>query len=349
MISTPITGNAADPVTDFRSKATLGVAVAAIVFMLPMGLYDLMRGETAIGIGAMAVVFVLLANAWMALRGVCHQSLTLFGLFPAGMIFMTSIFHMDGIIASLWCFPIVLAAYCMLSERRAWLANITILVIALPMAWMTMESTYALRVTTSLGAVSLFSAILVNVIDGQRHQLQKQLILDPLTGLLNRLTYNECMEKAVRLHRRYQQPVSLLAIDIDNFKRLNDTQGHAAGDSVLRTAGQLLRDTLRDEDAIFRMGGEEFTVVLKGANETAAVETAERLRHAVATADFQGAHQVTISIGVATLRADESWERWAKRSDDSLYDAKRKGRNRVVLNRTIETTERSAVTLASIT
>ncbi|MGQ7844347.1 diguanylate cyclase [Granulosicoccus sp. 3-233] len=348
MSSTLSVRNEDDPVTDFRSKATLGVAAAAILFMLPVGVYDLIRGETAIGIGSMAVVFILLANAWMAMRGICHQFLTLYGLFPAGMMFMTNIFRMDGIIASFWCYPIVLAAYCMLSERRAWMANLTILIFAMPMVWMTLDNDYALRVTASLGAVSLFAAIMVNVIDGQRQQLQRQLVLDPLTGLLNRLTYNDCMEQAVRLHDRYRQPVSLLAIDIDNFKLLNDTRGHAAGDQVLSMVGHLLRDMLRDEDAIFRMGGEEFTVVLKGANQCAATETAERLRQAVAAADFTGMCRITISIGVAELESEESWESWAKRSDDSLYEAKRRGRNRVVLNEQRKSGERGEAMLAGM-
>lgn len=337
-----------DPVKGFRSKATLGVAFAAIILMLPVGLYDLMLGETAIGLGAMAVVFVLAANAWMALSGICHQNLTLYGLFPAGMAFMTTIFRMDGLIASFWCYPIILAAYCMLSERRAWLANIIILAFALPMVWMTLDFGYALRITTSLGAVSLFSAILVNVIDGQRQQLQDQLILDPLTGLLNRLTFNDCMEQAVDMHSRQREPISLLAIDIDHFKQLNDSCGHPAGDRVLCAIGQLLRDTLRDEDAIFRMGGEEFTVVLKGADESAASETAERLRLTVAAADFQENRDITVSIGVAELRPEESWENWVKRADDSLYEAKGKGRNRVELNRLRRADEHNSAMLVSI-
>lgn len=333
------------PATDFRSKATIGVASAAIFLMLPMGLYDLHRGETAIGIGAMAVVFVLLANAWMARQGYCHQRLTAFGLIPAGMVFMTSIFQMDGFIASFWCFPIVLAAYSMLSERLAWFANLVILGIALPMAWLTLESAYALRVTASLCAVSLFAAIMVNVIDHQHRQLEKQLVLDPLTGLLNRLTFNSSMEQAVRLHGRYHQTVSLLAIDIDHFKRLNDSHGHAVGDRVLAMIGRLLRDTLREEDAIFRMGGEEFTVVLKGASESAALETAERLRVALSGTSFNIGDKVTVSIGVAEHRSGESWESWAKRADDSLYKAKQSGRDRVVLNHSHSAKDPSVIPL----
>lgn len=306
--------------------------MAAIFLLLPVGIYDIATGERAIGFGTLAVVFVLSANARMVWKGICHQALTAYGLIPAGMIFMTSIFRMDGIIASLWCYPIVLATYCMLSEQRAWLANLVVLGVALPMAWLTLDTGYALRVTTSLCAVSLFAAIMVNVIDEQRRQLEEQLTLDPLTGLLNRLTFNTCMDQVISLHRQNLQPVSLLAIDIDFFKQLNDTHGHAAGDHVLGKVGILLRKTLREEDAIFRMGGEEFTVVLKCANQMAASQTAERVRAAIANASFGSIGTITISIGVAEYRRGESWENWAKRADDNLYEAKNRGRNRVVLN-----------------
>ncbi len=315
---------------DFRSRATFGVAITAAVLLLPVSFMDLFGGELAIGIGALAVVFILGANAWIILQGRCHQNLTQYGLVPAGMIFMTSVFQSDGLIATLWCYPAVLAVYCMLSERKAWFANATILILALPMIWKTLEPTYAIRITATLGATSIFAAILVNIIDRQRRQLQKQLTLDPLTGLLNRLTFNEHMQQAVYEHIHKDKQVSLLAIDVDHFKSLNDTHGHAVGDRVLRAIGQTFRETLRQEDAVFRMGGEEFTAVLTGADENAATETAERVRKHIARHSFDISSTVTVSIGVAEHRYDESWENWAKRGDDRLYAAKRKGRNRVV-------------------
>lgn len=315
---------------DFRSRATFGVAMTAIVLLLPVALFDLINGELAIGIGAFAVVFIISACAWIVLQGRCHQNLTQYGLFPAGMVFMTSIFRMDGLIASFWCYPVVLAAYCMLSERRAWFANATILILALPMVWTTLEPAYAARVTTTLGATSVFAAILVNVIDRQRRMLQKQLTLDPLTGLLNRLTFNALMQKVVQEHIHHDKKVSLLAIDVDHFKTINDTHGHAVGDRVLKTIGQTFREILRQEDPVFRMGGEEFTAVLIGADENAATETAERVRQRIADHSFDISSAVTVSIGVTEHRYDESWENWAKRCDDRLYAAKRNGRNRVV-------------------
>ena len=181
-----------------------------------------------------------------------------------------------------------------------------------------------------LGAPIVLAAILGNVIDKQRRQLQKQLTLDPLTGLLNRLTFNDRMQQVVYEHIHQDKKVSLLAIDVDHFKSLNDTHGHAVGDRVLRAIGQTFRETLRQDDAVFRMGGEEFTAILIGADEDAATETAERVRQHVAEHSFNIGSAVTVSIGVSEHRYDESWENWAKRGDDRLYAAKRKGRNRVV-------------------
>lgn len=319
-----------DPAADFRGKATFGVACTAVCLLLPVAIYDLLTGSIAIGIGSLGIVAILAANAYIVSQGYCHQNLTLFGLIPAGMVFMIGVYQTDGVIASLWCFPALVACYCMLSERKAWIGNLTILAIALPMTWLTLEFDYATRVTATLCAVSVFSAIMVRVIDEQRRMLQEQLVRDPLTGLLNRLTFNDRMAHAVELYRQQQLPVSLLAIDIDRFKHLNDTHGHAVGDRVLQETARVINDVLRHDDSTFRMGGEEFTVLLQGANENQACATAERIRHGIAHSHVENVGPVTVSIGVSEYDFGESWEAWAKRGDDRLYAAKRTGRNRVV-------------------
>ena len=121
--------------------------------------------------------------------------------------------------------------------------------------------------------------------------------------------------------------------------------GHAIGDCVLRAIGQSFRELLRHEDAVFRMGGEEFTAILSGADEDAATETAERIRQRIANHSFNIGSPVTVSIGVSEHRYDESWENWAKRGDDRLYAAKRNGRNRVVAAHLQETSNVHLVNL----
>jgi diguanylate cyclase len=153
------------------------------------------------------------------------------------------------------------------------------------------------------------------------------------------------MQQAVQEHVYHEKQVSLLAIDVDHFKSLNDTHGHAVGDRVLTTVGQILSETLREEDDIFRVGGEEFTAVLIGADEYSATETAERVRQRIANHTFNISSAVTVSIGVSEHRYDENWENWAKRGDDRLYAAKRKGRNRVVAAQLLKTSNVHLVNL----
>lgn len=316
--------------TDFRAKATFGVATAALLLLLPVAFLDFHEGNIAIGIGSLGIVFILGANAWMTTQGQCHQNLTLFGLVPAGMFFMISVFDRDGFIGSLWCYPSIVACYCMLSEKKAWLANVAILAVAIPMTWLTLETGYSLRIIATLGAISLFSAILVSVIDEQRRQLQSQLIRDPLTGLLNRLSLQEALQRAVDEHMRTNTQSSLMALDIDFFKRINDDYGHDCGDHVLRQLGALLQGSLRQDDLCFRVGGEEFLVLLNDLPQDKAAGVAERLRAQIAATPLHARGAVTVSIGVAAHIRSESVSTWSKRCDERLYSAKRQGRNCVV-------------------
>ena len=153
--------------------------------------------------------------------------------------------------------------------------------------------------------------------------------LDPLTGLLNRRglepRFAEVAEQANLTH----EPVSLVAGDIDHFKSINDNHGHAAGDAVLRDIAHAMRGTLRTFELLYRVGGEEFLLLLPGAHAEGAARIAEKLRVAVAEL-HPGGHPVTCSFGVATAR-DEGvvLTSLVSAADTALYDAKRRGRNRV--------------------
>ena len=123
--------------------------------------------------------------------------------------------------------------------------------------------------------------------------------------------------------------VSLLLLDIDSFKLINDEHGHAAGDAVLTGLSALLAEQLRVSDELGRWGGEEFLLLAPGTTLPAATELAERIRAAVAQAAFPHGRTVTVSIGVAQAGVGETPEQWVARADLALYEAKRAGRNRV--------------------
>lgn len=162
--------------------------------------------------------------------------------------------------------------------------------------------------------------------------------IDGLTQLYNKKYFVDVLSKEFSFSRRNHQPLSLMMIDIDHFKAVNDTYGHMAGDLVLKTLGVFLQKSLRLENIACRYGGEEFAVILRQVNGDLALMIAERLRKAVEAEkiNFRGKNiSVTISIGIATLdNANfETIEDLIQRADDHLYEAKEGGRNRTILKR----------------
>jgi len=124
--------------------------------------------------------------------------------------------------------------------------------------------------------------------------------------------------------------MTLISLDLDNFKKINDTLGHDAGDDVLRGIGKLLQKRIRRSDKVFRLGGEEFLILLYETDSAQGLLVAEELRKKIESMRLLPDRSVTTSVGVATLQPKEDWRDWMKRSDDNLYRAKKEGRNRVL-------------------
>jgi diguanylate cyclase (GGDEF)-like protein len=158
---------------------------------------------------------------------------------------------------------------------------------------------------------------------------------DPLTGLANRRSADERLEAARAQALRNGQPMSVLMLDLDRFKRVNDRWGHANGDRVLVMLADVLRAELRAGDLAARHGGEEFLALLPGSDVAQALEAAERIRRSVAARriTFDGSDEaigITVSIGIATLEGDETVEQLIARADAAMYHAKGEGRDRCV-------------------
>lgn len=185
-----------------------------------------------------------------------------------------------------------------------------------------------------IGAISALLVLTIALLAVNRYQrkLEKQASSDSLTGLPNRQAFNMLLAQALREESRLQQPLSALLIDVDHFKLANDRFGHLAGDQILTSIAELLRNGLRESDIVARWGGEEFVVLLRDCPLTQALQIAENLRGMVATHWFALAEkqQVTISIGVAQHLPGESADAMFARMDVALYQAKANGRNRVV-------------------
>jgi diguanylate cyclase (GGDEF)-like protein len=164
-------------------------------------------------------------------------------------------------------------------------------------------------------------------------EIYRLMTVDGLTQVYNRRYFNEALERELNRSRRYGRALSLIAFDIDHFKRVNDTYGHLTGDNLLRQIAAAVKPRLRREDVFARTGGEEFGVLLPEVGLDGARITAEKVRRIIESTPLNHEDAViacTVSVGVATLgTSDASGEELYKRADERLYEAKQAGRNRV--------------------
>ncbi|MEM7235059.1 MAG: sensor domain-containing diguanylate cyclase, partial [Planctomycetota bacterium] len=166
-----------------------------------------------------------------------------------------------------------------------------------------------------------------------KRELKRQSIVDPLTGAYNRNFFMTRLNSEIRRAVRYGRPISIVFIDVDLFKQVNDHYGHLQGDSVLRELGGLFRSTLRDADVLCRYGGDEFVAILPETAADTAKATAEKIRLAVRNHHFPNIDApaqnipVTVSLGTSTLKANQSCEEFLHDADAALYRAKEAGRD----------------------
>jgi diguanylate cyclase (GGDEF)-like protein len=182
---------------------------------------------------------------------------------------------------------------------------------------------------------SLLSTLLFPMRNALLYRAATQSALrDPLTDTGNRIAMDQTLEREIEMSRRHSQPLSLLMLDLDHFKQINDTYGHSAGDEVLKAVAASIKNQLRNVDMVFRFGGEEFLILLSNTSREAAAMVGERLRFAAQAQDYVAEGkmiELTVSIGCSTLLPGESAESLLRRADSALYVAKREGRNRLAM------------------
>jgi len=166
------------------------------------------------------------------------------------------------------------------------------------------------------------------------HALEKELLIDPLTGIYNRRAYDRRIEEELQRYQRYHRVFSLLVFDVDHFKDINDRYGHSAGDQCLKEIINRVKLILRKSDFLSRYGGEEFVVIVPEINAEGALEVAEKIRATVEQTKFIHKSEVvkiTISIGLTHIKpGDRVHDQIFSRADRALYNAKQAGRNRVL-------------------
>jgi len=172
--------------------------------------------------------------------------------------------------------------------------------------------------------------------EGRAREMARRADTDALTGVLNRMGFNEAMSRELSRARRYQQALSVAILDIDHFKKVNDEFGHPVGDQVLVRTANLLSSCVRESDTVARWGGEEFAVIAPATTEQGAASLAEKLRSIMAATHLGPKEAVTASFGVAELGPDDTVDTLLQRADAALYRAKQTGRNRVCRAGTVD-------------
>jgi len=166
-------------------------------------------------------------------------------------------------------------------------------------------------------------------------QLLELTITDDLTKLHNSRHFFKQIQSEIDRAIRYQHPLSLLLLDVDNFKYYNDTYGHLEGDTMLTKLGEVIQSCMRTNDSAYRYGGDEFTVILPETRGTEAVTVAERIREGICAIDLspgpQDNFEAAVSVGVTQYRPEEGWKELTKRADEAMYQAKKVGGGRSIL------------------
>jgi diguanylate cyclase (GGDEF)-like protein len=236
-----------------------------------------------------------------------------------------------GPLATYWLYPVVVANFFLLGTRASLAMNAIIVVGLLFLARGAMPPLVLATAFATLGLVAGFAFIFAYQTDDQRRRLQRQATRDALTGAENRRALSRAMALTAERAKRHGGCNVLLVLDLDHFKTVNDRYGHEAGDRLLVQLARLIGQRTRKLDRLFRYGGEEFVLLLPDTSLQQAELVANALRELVQDQLIGPGGAVTASFGCAELIPGEGSEAWFRRADAALYEAKRRGRNRVCL------------------
>ncbi len=229
-----------------------------------------------------------------------------------------------------WAYPAIMAIFYLMRPGEAILLVLLMIAALLPALLGNVESHAATTILITIVVMSAFAFAFSLITNRQRHQLVMLATKDPLTGAGNRRRLQDKLREIVNGIQRSGSTASLLLLDLDHFKAVNDRHGHAAGDRILKNLAEIVNLRIRVTDSLYRIGGEEFVVVLDGQNLEQASHLAEQLRTLVEANELVPDQSVTVSIGVAELRGGEAGAAWLQRADEALYKAKDAGRNTVI-------------------
>ncbi len=290
---------------------------------------DIFRGRYQSIIADIPVLSIMFIG-WILLKKYKYypSHLAFFTAVPAlSWLLYDSVEH-NGMLGIIWSFPMIAILFFCFYKYLAWLSAGIIFTVSFLSSWKFFGLAEALRISSALIMVAFcFFAIFSNVYK-QYTILENKAITDHMTGLFNRSYLQECLLKSIENN---SHSVAMM-LDLDHFKYINDTFGHFVGDEVLIELAQVFRDYAGSDDAIFRLGGEEFLIIMNNTSLEQAKILAENIRSTIESQQLIEDHVVTISIGLSVHKKGDSYSQWLKNADYAVYKAKKCGRNKVVVN-----------------
>lgn len=316
------------PVDRLEYRVLVIFCLASTLVLIPIAVNYFRSGMTGVslGIGGLAAFYAML-GVWIShVRRTVPYNLVLALVATTATLLPV---YMLGAVARPWIYPLILVNYYLLPRPIALGTNLIAAVVLVALLSREVGWSAVLHQMTVLTAVMFFAHVFVWAIDRREDELRRLSHEDPLTGLGNRRALEHAMKQAAARQQRSGLPLSLIMLDLDHFKHVNDAYGHACGDKVICAAAEMISERLRASDTVFRYGGEEFVILCDNTDAAGAQELAERLRSAAHRALVIGELTITLSAGVESLRPGESVANCLKRADMSLLAAKSGGRDRV--------------------
>jgi len=314
---------------DFDLAILLSVGLVAAAVVAGFAVFRFASGNALGGFVNCVIVSALLAPLLFAVRGgSTRRAGAAFALVTTGAcVASVLVFGRTGVF---WGFLVLWIHFVVAPRPLALIANLVLIVSVVGRAELFDAGTERVAYLVTACMITGFAWLVSSRLERQRRQLSMLANEDPLTGAANRRQLSADLQALTRPPRG-QPPAVLAVLDLDHFKRVNDAFGHEAGDRVLVALVEQLSAELREHDGLYRLGGEEFVLLLPQALLAEAGPRLQRLRETLNAhlARLPGA--VTVSIGAAELKPGEDGARWLARADAALYAAKQNGRNRVML------------------
>jgi len=309
---------------------TITLSASGALAIIPFAAIRFFRGELLMGC---IDIFLILGISSISLfvwwtRQVRIPGIVLTIFILSGLV---TIIYVGGASLVHWAYPTMVAAFFLVKPREATAFNLLVMVLLIPALVQEISRLELVIILVTLILNNVFAYVFAARMSEHRQHLSFLAERDPLTGIGNRRALNARLEGLVLRQQTQVIAASILVLDLDHFKDINDTHGHGKGDQILVQVTEIVSANIRVTDDLYRLGGEEFVVIAMGASRDAGTKLAEQLRGSIEASKLLSDRRVTISLGVAEFKEGESYENWLDRADGALYEAKRAGRNRVCL------------------